>query len=83
MQCIGSSEICSTSTVRLVSPFGKEQPNTGIVEVCGVDGSLKWNLVCADDQVPLITDDGVSHAVCKQKGFVGASKDKIYRKQYP
>ena len=59
-----------------MSPLGQlAKSPLGIVEVCGVDGSQnQWNFICADNQVPL-TDDGVSHAVCKQLGYIGATKN--------
>ena len=42
----------------------------GIVEVCGTGPPYEWNIICADNG---LTVDGASHAVCRQKGYVGAA----------
>ena len=42
----------------------------GIVEVCGTRSPYEWNVICADDG---LTVEGASHAVCRQKGYVGAA----------
>ena len=42
----------------------------GIVQVCGTGPPYEWNVICADDG---LTVDGASHAVCRQKGYVGAA----------
>ena len=59
-----------------MNELGEVQKVGGIVEVCDVDG--QWNLLCADDPI----GDGVAHAVCKQKGYVGATKDENNRQKY-
>ena len=51
-----------------------EEDKEGIVQVCQPNESgsqNEWIMVCRDTKVPL-NRDGVSHAVCRQFGFIGA-----------
>ena len=38
--------------------------------MCRTGPPYEWNVVCADDG---LTVEGASHAVCRQKGYVGAN----------
>ena len=47
----------------------------GIIQVCqsnGTNSPNEWVMVCRDSDIPL-NRDGVSHAVCRQFGFIGAA----------
>ena len=55
------------------SNYGKKNDFTGIVEVCGAGSPNDWNVICADDGQVSLT--GVSNAVCRQMGYIGANKN--------
>ena len=70
----GSSGNCNIVEVQLVnSDDGKVNAYFGIVEVCGAGSPNEWNVICADRQA---INDGVSNAVCRQMGFIGATESK-------
>ena len=59
--------------VRFVDPrYGSENDYIGIVEVCRAGFPNEWNVICAD--VGQVSLTGVSNAVCRQRGYIGAIK---------
>lgn len=61
------------------NPIPIPNPNKhaeGIVQVCEPNNESnsqnEWIMVCRDSVVPL-DRDGVSHAACRQFGFIGAA----------